>query len=219
MAEISAKSSEPGSLARLINGILPENPVLRLVLGICPTLAVTSTVRGALTMGLAATFVLFCSNFFVSLLKRFLQPHLRILVFTIIIATFVTIVDMVLKAYVYEMSRQLGPYIPLIIVNCIIIARAEACASKSRMLPSLADALGMGLGFTLALVILATVREILADGTWGAGLLGNPRVMWEGFPSWTIMKLAPGAFLTFGIVVGLNNLIRRKLAGREDSQS
>ena len=214
MAEISAKSSEPGSLARFINGILPENPVLRLVLGICPTLAVTSTVKGALTMGLAATFVLFCSNFFVSLLKKFLQPHLRILVFTIIIAAFVTIVDMFLKAYVYDMSRQLGPYIPLIIVNCIIIARAEACASKSRLVPSLADALGMGLGFTLALAILATVREILADGAW----LGH-KVLWEGFPSWTIMKLAPGAFLTFGIVVGLNNLIRRKLAGRKDSQS
>ena len=214
MAETGLKSSEPGSLARFINGILPENPVLRLVLGICPTLAVTSTVKGALTMGLAATFVLFCSNFFVSLLKRFLQPHLRILVFTIIIAAFVTIVDMFLKAYVYEMSRQLGPYIPLIIVNCIIIARAEACASKSRLLPSLADALGMGLGFTLALAILATVREILADGSW----LGQ-KVLWASFTPWTIMKLAPGAFLTFGIVVGLNNLIRRKLAERKGSQS
>ena len=139
------RSTEPSSMVRFINGILPENPVLRLVLGICPTLAVTSSVKGAITMGLAATFVLFCSNMFVSLLKRFLQPHLRILVFTIIIATFVTIVDMFLKAYMYEMSRQLGPYIPLIIVNCIIIARAEACASKSRLLPSLADALGMGL--------------------------------------------------------------------------
>ncbi len=208
------KSTEPSSLARFINGILPENPVLRLVLGICPTLAVTSSVEGAITMGLAATFVLFCSNFFVSLLKKFLQPHLRILVFTIIIATFVTIVDMFLKAYMYDMSRTLGPYIPLIIVNCIIIARAEACASKSRLLPSLADALGMGLGFTLALLILASVREILADGTWGAGLFKDPqalRVMWEGFTPWTIMKLAPGAFLTFGLIVGVNNFIRRKL--------
>ena len=204
------KSSEPSSLARFINGILPENPVLRLVLGICPTLAVTSSVKGAITMGLAATFVLFCSNMFVSLLKKFLQPHLRILVFTIIIAAFVTIVDMFLKAFVYEMSRQLGPYIPLIIVNCIIIARAEACASKSRLLPSLADALGMGLGFTLALLILASVREILADGSW----LGM-RVMWEGFTPWTIMKLAPGAFLTFGLVVGANNFIRRKLEERK----
>ena len=203
-------SSEPSSLGRFINGILPENPVLRLVLGICPTLAVTSSVEGAITMGLAATFVLFCSNLFVSLLKKFLQPHLRILVFTIIIATFVTIVDMILKAYVYEMSRKLGPYIPLIIVNCIIIARAEACASKSKLLPSLADALGMGLGFTLALLLLASVREILADGTWL-----NMRVMWGGFNTWTIMKLAPGAFLTFGLVVGANNFIRRKLEERK----
>ena len=210
---MAEKSAQPGSMERFINGILPENPVLRLVLGICPTLAVTSTVKGAVTMGLAATFVLFCSNFFVSLLKRFLQPHLRILVFTIIIAMFVTIVDMFLKAYVYEMSRQLGPYIPLIIVNCIIIARAEACASKSKLLPSLADALGMGLGFTLALCILATVREILADGTWL-----NMRVMWDSFTPWTIMKLAPGAFLTFGIVVGTNNFIRRKIEERKSFQ-
>ena len=202
--------AEPGSLARFINGILPENPVLRLVLGICPALAVTASVKGAITMGLAATFVLFCSNFFVSLLKKFLQPHLRILVFTIIIATFVTIVDMFLKAFMYDMSRTLGPYIPLIIVNCIIIARAEACASKSRLLPSLADALGMGLGFTLALCSLASVREILADGTW----LNIP-VMWKGFTTWTIMKLAPGAFLTFGLIVGANNFIRRKLEERK----
>ncbi len=207
---MAVKSSEPRSLTLFINGILPENPVLRLVLGICPTLAVTASVEGAITMGLAAPFVLFCSNFFVSLLKRFLQPHLRILVFTIIIATFVTIVDMFLKAFMYDMSRTLGPYIPLIIVNCIIIARAEACASKSRLLPSLADALGMGLGFTLALLLLASVREILADGTW----LNEP-VMWEGFTTWTIMKLAPGAFLTFGLIVGANNFIRRKLEERK----
>ena len=207
---MAQKSSEPSSLGRFINGILPENPVLRLVLGICPTLAVTASVEGAITMGLAATFVLFCSNFFVSLLKNFLQPHLRILVFTIIIATFVTIVDMFLKAFMYDMSRTLGPYIPLIIVNCIIIARAEACASKSRLMPSLADALGMGLGFTLALLILASIREILADGTW----LNMP-VMWEGFTTWTIMKLAPGAFLAFGLVVGANNFIRRKLEERK----
>jgi electron transport complex protein RnfE len=207
---MAVKSNEPSSLALFINGILPENPVLRLVLGICPTLAVTASVEGAITMGLAATFVLFCSNFFVSLLKNFLQPHLRILVFTIIIATFVTIVDMFLKAYMYDMSRTLGPYIPLIIVNCIIIARAEACASKSRLMPSLADALGMGLGFTLALLILASIREILADGTWL-----NMRVMWDGFTPWTIMKLAPGAFLAFGLVVGANNFIRRKLEERK----
>ena len=206
------KTTEPGSLTRFINGILPENPVLRLVLGICPTLAVTASVEAAITMGLAATFVLFCSNFCVSLLKRFLQPHLRILIFTIIIATFVTIVDMFLKAYMYDMSRKLGPYIPLIIVNCIIIARAEACASKSRLLPSLADALGMGLGFTLALCLLASIREILADGTWF-----NYRVMWDSFTPWTIMKLAPGAFLTFGIVVGLNNFLRRKFQQRKSS--
>ena len=207
---MAVKTSEPSSLARFINGILPENPVLRLVLGICPTLAVTASVEGAITMGLAATFVLFCSNFFVSLLKNFLQPHLRILVFTIIIATFVTIVDMFLKAFMYDMSRTLGPYIPLIIVNCIIIARAEACASKSKLLPSLADALGMGLGFTLALTLLASIREILADGTW----LSMP-VMWQGFNTWTIMKLAPGAFLAFGLVVGANNFIRRKLQKRK----
>ena len=113
----------------------------------------------------------------------------------------------------YDMSRTLGPYIPLIIVNCIIIARAEACASKSKLLPSLADAIGMGLGFTLALCILASVREILADGTWA-----GERIMWASFRPWTIMKLAPGAFLTFGIVVGMNNFIRRKIEQRKKAK-
>ena len=200
----------PSLSKQFTNGIWVENPVLIQLLAMCPTLAITNSVANALTMGAATTFVLVSSNVVVSLLRKQLQPHLRILVFTIIIATFVTIVDMFLKAFMYDMSRTLGPYIPLIIVNCIIIARAEACASKSRLLPSLADALGMGLGFTLALLILASIREILADGTWL-----NMRVMWDGFTPWTIMKLAPGAFLAFGLVVGANNFIRRKLEERK----
>lgn len=189
---------DPTALERLINGILPENPVYRQLLGMCPTLAVTGAVKPAMTMALATAFVLISANCIVSLIRGLLRPHLRILVFTLTIATFVTIADRVLAAYLYEMSKQLGPYVPLIIVNCLIISRCEICASKQSLPVALADAVGVSLGFALALGSIATVREVLGSGTW-FGLAVLP----SGWPNWGIMVLPPGAFLTLGILLGL----------------
>ncbi|MFH1568373.1 MAG: electron transport complex subunit RsxE [Gemmatimonadota bacterium] len=190
----------PTAGERFLNGILPENPIYRQVLGTCPTLAVTNGMGPAMTMAVAVIFVLVCSNLMISLIRSLLKPHLRILVFTLTIATFVTIVDRILAAYVYEMSKALGPYVPLIIVNCIIISRCEVCASKQGLVTSAADGLGQGLGFTLALASLATVREILGSGTW-FGL----RVLPEVWPDWGLMVLPPGAFFTLGLLMGLVN--------------
>ena len=185
-------------------GIWKENPVLILLLGMCPTLAVTAAVKPALTMGLSATFVLVCSNIVVSLLRNLLKPHVRILMFTLTIATFVTIADLFLKAYQPEMSAELGPYIPLIIVNCMIICRAEACASKHGLNISILDAIGMGIGFTLTLCFLAAIREVLATGT----IVG-----FELFPveyAWAAMGMPVGAFVTLGLMLGAVNIITKK---------
>ena len=191
-------------------GLWRENPVLRLLLGMCPTLAVTGAVKPAFTMGCCVIFVLLCSNILVSLMRNLLKPHLRILMFTLSIATFVTIADLFLRAYVPRMSEQLGPYVPLIIVNCIIIGRAEACASKSRLSISVVDALGMGLGFTLALCVLAAIRELLGNGT----VIGL-RIMPAAFEPWRAMVLPVGAFLTLGILLaGVNEFTRRRKASK-----
>jgi len=190
-----------------LTGIWKENPVLALVLGTCPTLAVTGDVASAITMGLSATFVLVCSNFVISLMRNLLKPHLRILMFTLTIATFVTIADLLLKAYLPEMSTKLGPYIPLIIVNCIIICRAEACASKNGPFISIVDGIGMGLGFTLTLSVLATIREVLSYGT----ILGKS-VMPDGFITLFAFALPVGAFVTLGLMLGLVKIINEKLA-------
>jgi len=186
-------------------GLWEENAIFRQLLGMCPTLAVTAQLAPALTMGLATMFVLVCSNVVVSLMRNLLQGHLRILMFTLTIATFVTIADLILQAYFSEMSEKLGPFVPLIIVNCLIIGRAEACGSRKGIGVSFFDAVGMGLGFTLGLCVLGTVREILADGMiWGQ------RIMPDGFVNWNIMKLPAGAFLTLGILLGLSNHFFRK---------
>ena len=187
----------PTALERFINGIIPENPVYRQLLGMCPTLAVTNGMKPAMTMVGATAFVLICANIIVSLIRGLLKPHLRILVFTLTIATFVTIADKFLAAYMYSMSKQLGPYVPLIIVNCIIISRCEICASKQSIGVAFADAVGMSLGFGLALASIATVREILGTGTW-FGIMVLPSV----WPGWGIMVLPPGAFLTLGLLLG-----------------
>ena len=191
-------SSEPTALERFIKGILPENPVYRQLLGLCPTLAVTNGMAPAVTMAGATGFVLICANVITSLLRSVLQPHLRILVFTLTIATFVTIADRLLQAFMPDMSKVLGPYVPLIIVNCLIICRCEVCGSKQSVGVAAADAAGNLLGFLLALVSLATVREILGAGTW----MGM-RVMPETWDNWGIMVLAPGAVLTLGLLLGL----------------
>ena len=200
--------SDGTSLSKMfLNGIWGNNPVLRLLLGMCPTLAVTAAMKPALTMGLSVIFVLLFSNIVVSLLRQHLKPHVRILMFTLTIATAVTIADLALKAYLPEMSAALGPYIPLIIVNCIIIGRAEACASKNNLIVSIVDAVGMGAGFTLALCLLASIREVLATGQWF-----EIAVMPKSFVPWAAMGMPVGAFITLGLMLGAVNLISKKTA-------
>lgn len=204
--------SAPTAAERFVRGILPENPVYRQMLGLCATLAVTNNLKSAVTMGAAVLFVLVCANLMISLIRRRLTPHLRIVIFTLTIATFVTVADRLLAAFLYPMSKALGPYIPLIIVNCIIICRCEVCAAKQGPLTAVADALGQSLGFALALASLATVREILGTGMW-FGI----RVLPVAWPDWVIMVLPPGAFLTFGLLLGLANWISTRRAGKEEA--
>jgi len=185
----------------LLGGLWRENPVFRLLLGMCPTLAVTAAVKPALTMGCCVIFVLLCSNIIVSLMRNLLKPHLRILMFTLTIATFVTIADLFLRAYFPDMSETLGPYVPLIIVNCIIICRAEACASKNGVAVSIIDAVGMGVGFTGTLCVLAGIRELLATG-----MIFEVPVMPGAFVPWAAMGMPVGAFITLGLMLGLVNL-------------
>jgi electron transport complex protein RnfE len=194
----------------LLAGLWRENPVFRLLLGMCPTLAVTAAVKPAFTMGYCVIFVLLCSNIVVSLMRNLLKPHLRILMFALTIATFVTIADLFLKAYQPKMSEVLGPYVPLIIVNCIIICRAEACASKNGLMVSIIDAIGMGLGFTFAICVLAAVRELLSTGAiFEIQILS---LLKDGgwFVSWAAMSMPVGAFITLGLLLGLVNLISKK---------
>ncbi len=195
----------------LLAGLWRENPVFRLLLGMCPTLAVTAAVKPALTMGCCVIFVLLCSNIIVSLMRNLLKPHLRILMFTLTIATFVTIADLFLKAFVPRMSEMLGPYVPLIIVNCIIICRAEACASKNSLAISIIDALGMGAGFTLTLCVLAGIREILSTGALFEIQIIRLSSQGGWFVPWAAMSMPVGAFITLGLMLGLVN----KVAGRK----
>ena len=186
-------------------GLWDNNPVLRLLLGMCPTLAVTAAVKPALTMGLSVIFVLLFSNIVVSSIRGLLKPHLRILMFTLTIATAVTIADLYLKAFQPDMSAALGPYIPLIIVNCIIIGRAEACASKNGLMVSIIDALGMGAGFTITLCILAGIHEVLATG-----MIFEKQVMPDVFVPWAAMGMPVGAFITLGLMLAAVNIISKK---------
>lgn len=191
-------------------GIAIENPTFVLVLGLCPTLAVSTTVVNAVGMGAAATFVLLGSNIFISSLRNFIPDRIRIPCFIVIIATFVTINELVMKAYFPALDRALGIYVPLIVVNCIVLGRAEAYACKNTVVYSIFDALGMGIGFTLALIIIAAIREILGSGT----ILGLP--LFKSFEPITMMALAPGALFTIGMLIGLVNLYNiRKKTNRE----
>lgn len=206
------------NLKQFTDGIVANNPTLVQLLGMCPTLAVTNSVENALVMGAAVIFVLVMSNLVTSLLRNLIQPHVRILIFTLTIAAFVTIADLTLKAYVFEVSKKLGPFVPLIIVNCIIIARAEVVASKHGVLRSLADALGCGIGFTLALCTLGVIRELL--GTGGITVLKDLGWSWHLDPkmfephAWVVMIMPPGAFLTLGIVIGIVNHVRSRAAAK-----
>ena len=186
-------------------GFIKENPVFIMALGLCPTLAVTSSVVNAIGMGLAATFVLVFSNIFISLIKGFIPDKIRIPAFIVVIASFVTIVDMVMHAYSPEIHKSLGIFIPLIVVNCIILGRAEAFASKNNVMNSIFDGLGMGLGFTLALVIIGGIREIL-----GAGQFLGFNVLPSSYQPMLVAILAPGAFIVMGLLMGLMNLKKKK---------
>jgi len=194
-------------------GLWQTIPPFRLVLGLCPTLAVTTSGINGMGMGLATTFVLVFSNLFVSLLRRFIPSQVRIASFIVIIASFVVIVELVMQAYFYPLFKILGIFIPLIVVNCIILGRAEAFASKNGPLASLADGLGIGLGFTISLFVLGCIRELLGSGT----LLEIP-VMWSSFEPFTFMLKPPGAFVALGILLAAMNLISqvqaRKGGGR-----
>lgn len=184
------------------NGLLKENPTFRLVLGTCPTLAITTAVFNGIGMGIAATAVLVGSNLIISLIKKGTPNEVRIPIFVIVIATFTTIVEMIIKAYSPALDKSLGLYIPLIVVNCIIIARAEAFAVKNPPLNSIMDGLGMGLGFTLAITIISAVREVLGAGTFlGMQLFG------ASFEPALIMILPPGGFLVFGLSIAAFNKI------------
>ena len=186
-------------------GIWKENAVFRLLLGLCPTLAVTTSAENGLGMGLATTFVLICSNIVVSLLRKLIPAKVRIPAFIVIIASFVTVVQLCMEAYVYDLYKALGIFIPLIVVNCLILGRAEAYASKHGFIPSVVDGVGMGLGFTLALFILGAVREILGSGS----LLGFS-VFGASYQPFLLMILPPGAFIALGLLLaGMNRLDQR----------
>ncbi len=195
----------------LLNGIFKENPTFVLFLGMCPTLAVTTSAFNGLGMGLSTMIVLVFANIFISLLRKFIPDKVRIAAYVVVIAAFVTIIEMLLKAYAQSVSQSLGIYIPLIVVNCIILGRAEAFASKNGVLASAIDGVGMGLGFTGALFIIGTIREILGAGTFfGISLFG------EAFQPVTIMILPPGAFITLGLVVMTINIIAQRRKKGED---
>ena len=191
---------------QLKEGILTNNPIFVQLIGMCPTLATSTSLKNGIGMGLAVTFVLMCSNLVISLLRKFIPAKVRIAAYIVIIAGFVTIVDLSLQAYLPELSSSLGMFIPLIVVNCIILARAEAFASKNGPLPSLIDGLSMGLGFTVAISILSTVRELLGSGT----IYGLP-VFGDGYTPIIMLILPAGGFLTLGLLIALfQHLTRNK---------
>jgi electron transport complex protein RnfE len=197
-----------------IKGVYKENPVFRLMLGLCPTLATSSSVNNAVGMGASVIFVLVCSNFIISLINRWVHPKIRIPIFIMIIATFVTIVDLVMAGFFPALHKSLGLFIPLIVVNCIILGRAEAFASKHGSIYSILDGLGMGFGFMLAIVIIATFREILGNGTWlGLSVLG------KNYQPALLMILPPGAFLMIGILIGFFNWFEHRRTISRSSQT
>lgn len=192
------------------NGILNENPTFRLLLGMCPTLAITTAVSNGIGMGLATTFVLVFSNLFISLLRNVISDKIRIPAFVIVIATFVTILDLVMKAFLPALSSSLGLYIPLIVVNCIIFARAESFAFKNPPLASMVDGLGMGLGFTLSLTLLSAVREVVGNGTF-LGMSMLP----EGVEPMRLIVSPPGGFLTLGVLLLVVNAVVKTVQKRK----
>ncbi|MFC1624372.1 electron transport complex subunit RsxE [Candidatus Omnitrophota bacterium] len=191
-------------LKEFSKGIACENPTFRLALGLCPTLAVSTSVLNGFGMGVAATFVIVCSSIIVSSIKGFIPNKIRIPCFIVIIATFVTIVELVMKAYFPDLSKALGIFVPLIVVNCIVLGRIEAFASRHGMLRSIFDGLGMGVGFTIALVLISAIREFLGNGT----LFGL--IVVKGFDPALLFILAPGALLVIGLLIGIVSYLTEK---------
>lgn len=194
-----------GLVREFTKGLWDEIPLFRLVLGLCPALAVTTTMENGVGMGLASTFVLVCSNGLISALRKLIPDEVRVACYIVVIAAFVVCVEMITKAYFFTLSESLGLFIPLIVVNCIILGRAEAFASKNPPLLSVADGISIGLGFTASLTLIASIREILGAGSWfGIPLFG------DSFEPFALMVKAPGAFLVLGALLGLMNWISHR---------
>lgn len=216
MAEKKIDKKTP--VGALLNGLIWENPTFVLMLGMCPTLAITTAAVNGVGMGLATTFVLVCSNLFISLLRHAIPEKVRIPSFIVIIASFVTMLEMLMKAYLPDLSASLGVYIPLIVVNCIILARAESFAFKNPVLPSVMDGLGMGLGFTIAITLLAAIREL-----FGSGTLFGMQVMSEAYETIGILTSPAGGFITLGllliVVSALRSWIEKLIQKRKEAMA
>lgn len=200
-----------------LRGLWEEIPLFRLVLGMCPTLAVTTSAINGVGMGIATTFVLVMSNILISILRKIIPDMIRIPAFIIVIASFVTVTDLMMAAFTPELHHSLGIFIPLIVVNCIVLARAEAFASKNNVIRSTADGLGMGIGFTIVLILLGTVREILGNGTWFdmPVLTGIMEAFEYEYQPMIVMILPPGAFIGLGLLVALANKIEERRKGKK----
>jgi electron transport complex protein RnfE len=192
------------NIKEFVKGVVRENPTFVLVLGLCPTLAVSTTLSNGVGMGIAATFVLLGSNIIIALIKNIVPDKIRIPCYIVVIATFVTIAELTMKAYSPALNRALGIYVPLIVVNCIVLGRAEAYASKSSVIDSILDALGMGVGFTLALLLISGIREVLGLGTF----FGHTII--KGYEPIFVLALPSGALLVIGLLMGLFNVIKEK---------
>jgi len=200
------------ALAELTKGVYKENPVFRIVLGLCPSLAVSTSVQNAIGMGAAATFVIVGSNVVISLLRNVIPARVRIPCYIVVIAAFVTVVELVMAAYTPALSKALGIFVPLIVVNCIVLGRAEAFANKNGVWLSTLDGIGMGIGFTFALLIISTIREILGDGKLFGYMVFGPN-----YQPALVMIMAPGAFITMGMLIGYFNLLDAKRKKRADA--
>lgn len=205
---------------QLKEGLLTKNPVLAQLLGMCSTMAITTTLFNGLGMGLSVTLILICSNVLISLLRKIIPSSIRIAAYVVIISGFVTMVDLLLQAFLPELSESLGVFIPLIVVNCIILGRAEAFASKNGVLASAVDGLTQGLGYTVALVAMCVLRELLGSGTFGAGLLGGGagvRILPEQVPA-MLLILPFGGFLTLGCLIAFSQWLTKTLSRREQKR-
>ena len=205
-------------LDEIKKGLWKDNPVLGLMLGLCPTLAVTTSAFNGLGMGLSTMFVLICSNIIIAVIKPIVPKSVRIPIFIVVIATFVSFLDLALKAYMFDLSQSLGLFVPLIVVNCIILGRAEAFASRNTVLRSALDGVGMALGFTITLFVLGAVREIIGTGNLTLLVLNELEVrlslFGDAYPGVTVMILPPGAFLGLGVILALRNKIQSRLEAR-----